>query len=109
MISNICRPGLDLELKLHDGIIGVVNLLSVGAGVMVDPVWFWVLFLMNISIGAITPPFGLMLFALKGVVPQASMSDLYRAALPYVVLDVIALGLVMAFPPIATWLPNLIA
>ena len=41
MISNICRPGSDLELKVHDGIIGVVNLLSVGAGVAVDPAWFW--------------------------------------------------------------------
>ncbi len=41
MISNICRPGPDLELKVHDGIIGVVNLSSVAAGVMINPVWFW--------------------------------------------------------------------
>ena len=74
----------------------------------IDPVWFWVLFLMNISIGAITPPFGMMLFALKGVVPQASMSDLYRASIPFVILDAIAVGLVIAFPQIATWLPNLV-
>ncbi len=74
----------------------------------IDPVWFWVLFLMNISIGAITPPFGMMLFALKGVVPQASMSDLYRASIPFVILDIIAVGLVIAFPQIATWLPSLV-
>jgi hypothetical protein len=43
MISNICRPGSDLELKVHDGIIGAVNLLSVVAGVMVNPVWFWLI------------------------------------------------------------------
>ena len=41
MISNICRPGSDLELKVHDGIIGAVTLLSVVAGLMVSPVWFW--------------------------------------------------------------------
>ncbi len=74
----------------------------------IDPIWFWVLFLMNISIGAITPPFGMMLFALKGVVPQASMSDLYRASIPFVILDVIAVGLVITFPAIATWLPGVL-
>ena len=41
MINNICRPGHDLELKIHDGIIGAIILLSVVAGVMVSPVWFW--------------------------------------------------------------------
>ena len=74
----------------------------------IDPLWFWVLFLMNISIGAITPPFGMMLFALKGVVPQASMTDLYRASIPFVLLDIVAVGLVIAFPEIATWLPGLV-
>lgn len=74
----------------------------------IDPVWFWVLFLMNISIGAITPPFGMMLFALKGVVPQASMSDLYRASIPFVILDAIAVGLVILVPGIATWLPGVL-
>ncbi len=41
MIGNLCRPGPDLELKVHDGIIGAVTLASVIAGVRVDPVWFW--------------------------------------------------------------------
>ena len=41
MIGNICRPGPDLELKVHDGIIGAVMLLSVVGGSMVNPVWFW--------------------------------------------------------------------
>ncbi len=41
MASNRIRPGRDLELKVHDGIIGAVVLASVVAGVRVDPVWFW--------------------------------------------------------------------
>lgn len=41
MIGNICRPGPDLELKVHDGIIGALTLSSVVAGVMLAPVWFW--------------------------------------------------------------------
>ena len=41
MAGKICRPGGDAELKVHDGIIGVVTVASVVAGVMVDPVWLW--------------------------------------------------------------------
>jgi hypothetical protein len=41
MSINICRPGHDLELKVHDGIIGAVTLLSVVAGSMLNPAWFW--------------------------------------------------------------------
>ncbi len=41
MSSNVCRPGRDAELKVHDGIIGAVVLLSVVAGMKVDPVWYW--------------------------------------------------------------------
>lgn len=89
-------------------LVSIPVLVPVVEGLGIDPVWFWVLFLMNISVGAITPPFGMMLFALKGVVPQASMTDLYRASIPFVILDMIAIGIVIAFPPIATWLPGLI-
>jgi len=41
MISNICRPGGDRELNVHDGIVGTIVLLSVVAGVMANPLWFW--------------------------------------------------------------------
>ena len=41
MINNICRPGTDSELKVHDGIVGAIILLSVVAGMAVNPVWFW--------------------------------------------------------------------
>jgi tripartite ATP-independent transporter DctM subunit len=44
-----------------------------------DPVWFWLLFLINITLGAITPPFGYTLFAFKAVVPEMTISQVYRA------------------------------
>jgi tripartite ATP-independent transporter DctM subunit len=72
-----------------------------------DPVWFWLLFLMNITIGAITPPFGLVLFVLKGVVPGSTMGEIYRAALPFVILDLVGMLLIGLFPQIALWLPNM--
>ncbi|MGI9334306.1 MAG: TRAP transporter large permease, partial [Gammaproteobacteria bacterium] len=71
-----------------------------------DPIWFWLLFLVNITLGAITPPFGYTLFAFKAVVPTMSIGDVYRATWPFVVLFLIGIAFVVTFPSIATWLPN---
>ena len=71
-----------------------------------DPVWFWLLFLVNITLGAITPPFGYTLFAFKAVVPEMSISDVYRATWPFVALFIVGIMMIIVFPGIATWLPN---
>ncbi len=71
-----------------------------------DPVWFWLLFLVNITLGAITPPFGYTLFAFKAVVPEMSISDVYRASWPFVALFLCGIAVIITFPEIATWLPN---
>ena len=71
-----------------------------------DPVWFWLLFLINITLGAITPPFGYTLFAFKAVVPDMSIGDVYRAIVPFVVLFILGIALITAFPALATWLPD---
>ena len=73
-----------------------------------DPVWFWLLFLINITLGAITPPFGYTLFAFKAVVPDMSISDVYKATWPFVILFLIGIAVIIAVPGIATWLPNLV-
>ncbi len=73
-----------------------------------DPVWFWLLFLINITLGAITPPFGYTLFAFKAVVPGMSISEVYRAVWPFVGLFILGIAVIIAFPGIATWLPNLV-
>jgi tripartite ATP-independent transporter DctM subunit len=70
----------------------------------VDPVWFCILVLICLSIGQLSPPLGLALFVMKAVVPaDIGMRDIYRAAVPYCLLDVLAVALVMAFPGLATW------
>ncbi|MGI9426259.1 MAG: TRAP transporter large permease [Hyphomicrobiaceae bacterium] len=73
-----------------------------------DPVWFWLLFLINITLGAITPPFGYTLFAFKAVVPTMTISDVYRATWPFVLLFLLGLALIIVFPGIATWLPSVV-
>jgi tripartite ATP-independent transporter DctM subunit len=72
----------------------------------VDPLWFALLFTINMIIGYVTPPFGMNLFYLKGLVPpDITMMDIYRSVLPFVVVMVITLILCFVFPDILTWLP----
>ena len=74
-----------------------------------DPVWFGILFTINMEIGYMTPPFGFNLFYLKGIVPPSiTMGDIYRSVIPFTIVESTGLALVMIFPKIATWLPNVV-
>ncbi len=73
----------------------------------IDKVWFGVLFIVNIQIAYLTPPFGFVLFWLKSVLPSnVTMGDVYRSVGPFIVLQVVGLCLIFFFPSIATWLPE---
>jgi len=75
-----------------------------------DPVWMGVLFCMNMQISYISPPFGPAAFYLKGVTPAGiSLGDIFSSIWPYLGLQIVALGLVIAFPQIALWLPGTMA
>lgn len=72
-----------------------------------DPVWFGILFVMNMEIGYITPPFGYNLFYMKSIVPkEISMGDVIRSIVPFVALFMIALVIVIVVPQIALYLPT---
>ena len=72
-----------------------------------DPLWFGLIFTMDLIIGFLTPPFGMSLFYFKGIGhPDVSMEDIYRAVLPFVALITLAWVLCIIFPQIALWLPN---
>jgi len=71
-----------------------------------DPLWFGILFTINMEIGYMTPPFGFNLFYLKGIVPPGiTMGDIYRSVIPFTIVESTGLAIVMIFPKIATWLP----
>lgn len=73
-----------------------------------DPIWFGILFVINMEIGYMTPPFGFNLFYLKGVVPPSiTMRDIYLSIIPFVLVEIVGLALIMIFPEIATYLPDL--
>jgi tripartite ATP-independent transporter DctM subunit len=74
----------------------------------VDLVWFGILYLLCMQIGLLTPPFGLLLFVLKGVAPPGiAIETIYRAAIPYVWLTILMMALIFMVPAIVTaFVPN---
>nr|WP_245695138.1 TRAP transporter large permease subunit [Desulforhopalus singaporensis] len=78
-------------------------------GLGFDPVWFAVLYVVNMQMAYITPPYGINLFYMKAVAPpDVSMGDIYRSVLPFVFIQIVCLGLFMMFPQIILWLPNML-
>jgi TRAP-type mannitol/chloroaromatic compound transport system permease large subunit len=72
-----------------------------------DPIWFGVLFAVNLQISFLSPPFGYALFYLKGVAPpEVSTTDIWRAASPFIALQMVGLALCMVFPDIILILPT---
>ena len=71
--------------------------------------WFGVLYLVNMQMSFLSPPFGYALFYLRGVAPDyIPMTDIFKSALPFLFLQVVGLVLCMVFPQIITWLPRLV-
>lgn len=75
----------------------------------IDLVWLGILIALNLQTSFLTPPFGFSLFYLKGVAPpEVKTGDVYRGILPYIVIQGIVLGLVLALPESALWLPGVL-
>jgi len=78
-------------------------ILSIG----LDPICFGVISLVNMETAVITPPFGLSLFVMKGVAPAGTtLWEIYLSSAPWVILNIVTMGLLLAFPMIALWLPS---
>jgi tripartite ATP-independent transporter DctM subunit len=75
----------------------------------IDPIWFSVLMLINLEIALMTPPFGLLLFVMRGVTPpEVTMGAIYRSVLPYLGINILVIGLIIAAPAIALYFPRAI-
>jgi tripartite ATP-independent transporter DctM subunit len=73
-----------------------------------DPIWFGLIMLLALEISFTTPPFGLLLFVMKGVAPKGTtMKQIYSSAFPFIGCSLILVGLLIAFPSLALWLPSL--
>jgi len=72
-----------------------------------DPVWFGVLIVMVIQIGLISPPVGMNLFVLNTLLPKVGLGTIFRGVWPLVLVLVVTLGILLAFPALSLWLPSL--
>jgi TRAP-type C4-dicarboxylate transport system permease large subunit len=74
----------------------------------IDLVWFGIIMLVMLELSFITPPFGLLLFVMRGLAPAGTTTrSIYRAVLPFVIIQLLAIAVIIAVPEIATWLPRL--
>ena len=72
----------------------------------VDLLWLGILIALNLQTSFLTPPFGFSLFYLKGVAPKnVATTNIYRGIIPFIVIQLLVLGMLLAFPELATWLP----
>ncbi len=72
-----------------------------------DPVWFGVLIVMVIQIGLISPPVGMNLFVLNTLLPRVGLMTIFRGVAPYVLVQIVMLGILIAFPQLSLWLPSM--
>lgn len=72
-----------------------------------SPIWFGVIIVQMVELGALTPPFGINLFIMKGSLPEVATSTILRSVIPFIITDFVILAIYVAFPQIALFLPNL--
>ena len=72
-----------------------------------NPLWFATMLLLNMDMAEITPPYGLSLFVMKGVASKdTTLADVYKAGIPFLAIQALVMAVIMAFPPLALWLPS---
>jgi tripartite ATP-independent transporter DctM subunit len=75
----------------------------------IDPIWFGIVFIIAVEVGLLTPPFGMVPFAMNATLGnKAKVEEIFSGAFPFVLIMVAFLGLLMIFPELATWLPGLL-
>ncbi|MEJ2403747.1 MAG: TRAP transporter large permease [Candidatus Thiodiazotropha sp.] len=73
-----------------------------------DPIWFGVMLTLNMEVGLITPPVGLNLYVINGIVPDVDLKTVLLGALPFMLCILLGIALLMLFPQIALWLPSVL-
>ena len=78
------------------------------AGLGFDPIWFGIVLVINMEMAVITPPVGLNLYVIRGIAEPygVTLGDVIRGILPFLPLDLIRMGIMLAFPPLSLWLPS---
>jgi tripartite ATP-independent transporter DctM subunit len=86
-------------------IVPIVGPILLAMGI--DPVWLGILIAINLQTSFLTPPFGFALFYLRGVAPKEIMTrHIYAGVMPFIIIQVLVLGMIAYWPELATWLPE---
>ena len=72
-----------------------------------DAIWFGIILIKMVEISVITPPMGINLYVIKGMYPEVALGDIMSGSLWFLVMDLLTVGILIAFPSICTWLPSL--
>ncbi len=110
MVIILLMMAILLALGMFLDWIGIVMLtmpifVPIIKGLGYDPIWFGVVFCINMQVSFLSPPFGPAAFYLKSVAPpEISLFDIYKSVWPFIIMQLIALGLILTFPGIALWL-----
>jgi len=106
IIANLVVFGLGFFIDFFEIAFIVLPLLVPAATILdIDLVWFGVIIAMNLQTSFLTPPFGFSLFYLRGVTPAAvQTTEIYKGVIPFILIQILALTLVIVYPPLVTWL-----
>jgi tripartite ATP-independent transporter DctM subunit len=105
VVANLSIFLLGFFLDFFEIAFILLPLLVPAARVMgIDLVWFGVMIGMNLQTSFLTPPFGFALFYLRGVAPpEVKTTSIYKGAIPFILIQLIGLALIIAFPELVTW------
>ncbi|MFM2485567.1 TRAP transporter large permease [Celerinatantimonas yamalensis] len=107
IVINILYLILGMFMDAAAAILVTVPILLPALQTMhIDLIWFGVILVINMEIGAVTPPVGMNLFVVKAICPDYTLTDVLVGALPYALMGLFGLVLIMIFPDIALWLPH---
>ncbi|MBM4452494.1 MAG: TRAP transporter large permease subunit, partial [Chloroflexi bacterium] len=73
-----------------------------------DPIWFGVIIVLIVEMGVITPPVGINVYVIKGIASDVPIAKIFKGVLPFLIAELIMIGILIAFPKVATFLPSLI-
>lgn len=89
-------------------LIGIPIVYPISAALGVNPIWFLLMTVVAVNLGALTPPFGINLFVLRGLQNDMSMATIYKGAVPFCLLTIVDLIIIFFIPQLATWLPGVL-
>jgi TRAP-type mannitol/chloroaromatic compound transport system permease large subunit len=106
IVTNLVIFVLGFFIDFFEIAFIIVPLLAPAAALLgVDLIWFGVMIAMNLQTSFLTPPFGFALFYLRGVAPpEVTTGQIYRGAIPFIVIQTVGLVIIILFPEVVTWL-----